>query len=106
MMRVKCRLHNVLEYTPASCIDDSSANWRSNEHNRREDRKRLIMIKHPLTKNSAKEEPQNCIIIAEGKQQRKNVFHIFIYIFIIFRFYLIFDFVLQIQCFTLTLTKV
>ena len=38
--------------------------------------KRLIMIKHTLTKNSAKEEPQNCIIIAEGKQQRKNIFHI------------------------------
>ena len=46
-------------------------------------RKEIIMIKHPLTKNSAKEEPQNCIIIAEGQQQRKNIFHIFI-IFLIF----------------------
>ena len=47
-----------------SYIDDSSANWRSNNNHRREDQKRLIMIKHPLTKNSAKEEP----IIAEGKE--------------------------------------
>ena len=60
-----------------SYIDDSSANWRSNDNHRREDQKRLIMIKHPLTKNSAKEEP----IIAEGKQQRNNIFLSYIFLF-------------------------
>ena len=32
----------------------------STQHNRR-DQKGLVMIKHPVTKNSAKEEPQNYI---------------------------------------------
>ena len=48
-----------------SCIDDRLADWHSNEHDRKENRKRLIMIKHPLIKYSAKEEPQNCIKYAK-----------------------------------------
>ena len=54
-----------------SYIDDSSANWRSNDNHRREDQKRLII---PLTKNPAKEEP----IIAEGKEIIFP-FHIYFY---------------------------
>ena len=42
--------------------------------------KGLIMIKHPVTKNSAKEEPQNCIAKTIPK---KIIFHTFKYIFFI-----------------------
>ena len=58
---------NVMEST-ASCIDDRMANCSphiSTEHNRR-NQKGLIVIKHTATKNSAKEEPQNCFKKNEG----------------------------------------
>ena len=57
MLCVICRLMY------ASCIYDRRpivVHIYSTKHNRR-DQKGLIMIKHPVTKNSAKEEPQNCI---------------------------------------------
>ena len=45
----------------------------STEHNRRE-QKGLVMIKHPVTKNSAKEEPQN-LIKKTIFQTFKNLFY-------------------------------
>ena len=68
----------------------------STEHNRR-DQKGLVMIKHPVTKNSAKEEPQNCI--------KKNIFHTFKNFFYNCAFE-IFDAIVLFQCFTVMLTKV
>ena len=68
----------------------------STQHNRR-DQKGLVMIKHPVTKNSAKEEPQNYI--------KKNIFHTFKNLFISLCFK-IFDVIVLFQCFTVTLTKV
>ena len=68
----------------------------STQHNRR-DQKGLVMIKHPVTKNSAKEEPQNYI--------KKNIFHTFKNLVLVCAFK-IFGVIVLFQCFTVTLTKV
>ena len=53
------------------------------ELNKREDRKGLIMIKHPITKNSAKEESQNsinyCSKMHESNEGEQKNLHIYIY---------------------------
>ena len=52
-------------------MDDRLAKWLSTyQHPTQQKRpERTVMIKHPVTKNSAKEEPQNNI--------KKNIFHTF-----------------------------
>ena len=49
-------------------MDDRLAKWLSTYQHPTQ-QKRLVMIKHLVTKNSAKEEPQNYI--------KKNIFHTF-----------------------------
>ena len=81
MMCVICRRHNVLEQTPASCIDDRSANWRSNEHNRREDRKQASTYKE-FCKGRATELYNYC----RGETTKKKYFphfHIYFYNFLL-----------------------
>ena len=69
-----------------SHIDDRLADWLiggphiSIEHNRIEDRKGLIMINHPVTKNSAKEEPQNCIKYCSKIMKGKTFLSTFSYL--------------------------
>ena len=77
----------------------------STEHNRR-DQKGLVMIKHPVTKNSAKEEPQNCMLKNEGLQQRKIIFHTFKNIFYNSMLLSFTKIIVFFQCFTVMLTKV
>ena len=67
-------------------------NWPiSTEHNRRKDRKGLIMIKHPVTKNSAKEDPQNLINYLPNFQAP---LHIYFYNFPLLSFTFDFSYVL------------
>ena len=57
-------------------INDRLADWClyiSTEHNRRKDWKGVITIKHPITKNSANEEPQDYI---KGQWPMENQFFV------------------------------
>ena len=79
----------------------------SNEHNRR-DQKGLIIIKHPVTKNSAKEE-YKLLLKKLGVTTKKSYFphfqeHLF-YKSVLLSLTKIFDVIVLFQCFTVTLTK-
>ena len=79
----------------------------STEHNRR-DQKGLVMIKHPVTKNSAKEEPQNCINAKKMRGNNKEklfstLSRTFFYSSVLLS---PIDVIVLFQCFTVTLIKV